>query len=148
MDIGALLLALILAGLGGTPILAIYSLREWAAARPENFPVLRNTLGVSSLYVILCSWLFVVILTVLRFTNDSWRYLLTERMNIALISLAVVTVASCNALKGFARALAIMAGVLFFLLALLASLWLPRGFGLRQPENIGDIPSGSQCFSD
>ena len=46
-------------------------------------------------------------------------------MNIALIGLAVGTIAGCIALKGFARALAIIAGVLFFLVALLASMWLP-----------------------
>jgi hypothetical protein len=114
MDIGALILAIMVLGFIGTPILAIYSLREWSAASPDNLPAWRNTLGVSSLYTILCGWLFVAALTVLRFINESWRYLLTERMNIALIGLAVGTIACGIALKGFARALAIMAGVLFF----------------------------------
>jgi hypothetical protein len=128
MDIGALIFAIMVVGFMGTPFLAIYSLREWSAARPDNLPAWRNMLGVSSLCTILCGWLFVAVLTVLRFINESWRYLLTERMNIALIGLAVGTIACGIALKGFPRALAIMAGVLFFFLALFASLWLPGDF--------------------
>lgn len=59
MDIGALILAIMVVGFIGTPILEIYSLREWSAANPDNLPAWRNTLGVSSLYTIPCGWLFV-----------------------------------------------------------------------------------------
>jgi len=125
VDIGAIILAIMVAGFVGVPILASYSLREWRATRSEAFPAWRTTLGISGLYTILCGWLLIVVLTVLRFVNEDWRYLLTEKMNIAVITLAIAALTCCAALKGFARTLAIMAGVLFALLALFASLWLP-----------------------
>lgn len=118
-------LAVILGAFVGIPILAVYSFRDWAATRPETFPAWRNRAGIVSLGVILCGWLFLVVLTILRLINDSWRYILTENMDIGLILLAVAASISCIAFKGAARALAVVAGVLLVLLALLASLWLP-----------------------
>jgi hypothetical protein len=125
MDSGELILAIMVAGFVGTPILAGYSLREWKATRPETFPAWRTTVGISAIYTILCGWFLIFVLTILRLINESWRYLLTEKMNFALIALALAAIACCAALKSFARALATIAGVLFALLALLVSLWLP-----------------------
>ena len=87
----------------------------------------RKRTGLASLVTILCGWLVIVVLTVLRFVNESWRYFLTERLNIALILVAVAATLSSLAFKGLARVPAVMAGVLFLLLALLVSLWLPGG---------------------
>jgi len=128
MGIWAVLLGITFAAFVGIPILAVYSFRDWAVTRPDSFPAWRNITGLVSLGVILCGWLFLVVLTILSFINDSWRYILTENMNIGLILLAVAASISCIAFKGAARAMAIVAGVLLVLLALLASFWLPGDF--------------------
>ena len=125
MDSGVILFAAIIVGFIGTPIVAAYSIRDWAATRSATVPGWRSTVGIGSLATILAGWLFLVVLTVLRFINESWRYILTERMNLALILIAAVATLSSIVLKGSAQALAIVAGMLLVLLALLASLWLP-----------------------
>jgi hypothetical protein len=120
------ILALIILGaFVGIPILAACSFRKRSASPPETLPAWRNRTGVVSLGVILCGWLFLVVLTILRIINDSWRYILTENMNAGLILLAVAASISCIALKGPARTQAIRAGVLLCILAVLASFWLP-----------------------
>jgi hypothetical protein len=122
------ILAAVFGAFVGIPILAVCSFRDWAATRPETFPAWRNRIGIASLGVILCGWLFLAVLTILSFINDSWRYILTENMDIGLILLAVAASISCIAFKGAARAMAIVAGALLVLLALLASFWLPGDF--------------------
>jgi hypothetical protein len=123
------ILALIVVGaFVGIPILAVCSFRNRAASRPETLPTWRNRTGIVSLGVILCVWLFLVVLTILRIINESWRYILTENMNAGPILLAVAASISCIALKGPARTQAIMAGVLLFILAVLATFWLPGDF--------------------
>jgi hypothetical protein len=125
MEIGVVLLTAIIVGFVGTPILGVYSIRDWATSRSAQVPPWRSAVGIGSLATILSGWLFLVVLTVLRFMNESWRYILTEKMNLGLLLVAVVATLPGVVLKGSARALAIVAGVLLVLLALLASLWLP-----------------------
>jgi hypothetical protein len=120
------ILALVVLGaFVGIPILAVCSFRNRAASRSETLPAWRNRTGIVSLGVILCGWLFIVVLTILRIINDSWRYILTENMNAGLFLLAVAASISCVAFKGSARTQAIMAGVLLFILAVLVTFWLP-----------------------
>jgi O-antigen ligase len=90
------ILALIVVGaFVGIPILAVCSFRNRAASRPETLPTWRNRTGIVSLGVILCVWLFLVVLTILRIINESWRYILTENMNAGPILLAVAASISC-----------------------------------------------------
>jgi hypothetical protein len=71
MDIGGFLLIAILVGFVGIPILAVYSLREWAAIGSATFPEWQARVGTLSVAAILCGWLFIVVLTILRFLNEN-----------------------------------------------------------------------------
>jgi hypothetical protein len=84
------------------PMLSIVSFREWVTIRPAAFSAWRNRVGIGALGTILSIWLFFVVLTVLRFINDSWIGFFTEKVNQAVV-----------------------AGLLLVLLALMASFWLP-----------------------
>jgi len=114
----------IVVGFLGTPVAALFSFTDWAANR-AGLPTWRNILGLASLLAISLGWLFIAILTVLRFIKEDWRYVLTERRDVGLIILATAATVSCLALRGSARSLGIFAGILLFILALFASFWLP-----------------------
>jgi hypothetical protein len=120
-----LILVAILAAFLGIPILTVYSLRDWAANRSTTLPDWRSKIGVWSVGAILLGWLLLVVLTILRFVSEDWRYLLTEKKDFTLILLAIAATLSCFTLKGTARRSAVVAGALLVLLAILASLWLP-----------------------
>lgn len=122
---GAIVLVLILGVFVGIPTLALCSFRDWSASHPETLPAWRNRTGVVSLGVILCGWPFLVVLTILPFINDSWRYILTDKMDIGLTLLAAAASISCMAFKGSARFLGVMAGALLSFLAMLAPFWFP-----------------------
>jgi len=125
MNIAEFILAAVLVAFLGIPILTVYSLRDWAANRSTIVPAWRSKIGVWSVGAILLGWLLLVVLTILRFVSEDWRYLLTEKKDFTLILLAVAATLSCFTLKGVARVSAVIAGVVLVLLAMLASLWLP-----------------------
>ena len=125
MNSAEFILAAILAAFVGIPILTVYSLRDWAANRSTTFSTWHSEIGAWSVAAILLGWLLLVVLTILRFVSEDWRYLLTEKKDFTLILLAVAATLSCFTLKGAARVSAVIAGVLLVLLAMLASLWLP-----------------------
>jgi hypothetical protein len=82
MDIGGFLLIAILVGVVGIPILAVYSLREWAAIGSATFPEWQARVGTLSVAAI------------------------------GLILLSIVATLLCSTLKDSARVLALVAGVL------------------------------------
>ena len=112
-----------LLGFLGIPMLAILSIREWAATCRATLPIWRSRIGVGSVGAILCGWLFLVVLTTLGIINDSWIGFFTVNRNVGFLLLAVTPSLSRLALKGGARVQAVAAGTLLVLMALL---WLGR----------------------
>jgi len=112
-----------LLGFLGIPILAILSIREWATACRTTLPVWRSRIGIGSVGAIFCSWLFLVVLTILGIIDDSRIDFFTLNRNVGLLLFSVTASLSCLALKGGARVQAVAAGVLLVLMALL---WLAR----------------------
>jgi len=112
-----------LLGFLGIPLLAIFSIREWAATCRATLPIWRNRIGVGAVGAILFGWLFLVVGTTLGIINDSWIDFFTVNRNVGLILLAVTASLSCLALRGGARVQAVAAGTLLVVMALL---WLGR----------------------
>ena len=107
----------------GIPILAIFSIREWATTYRATLPALRSGIGVVSVATIFFGWLFLVALAILGIINTAWLDLFTEKRNLGFLVLAVVASVSSLTLKGNARVQALAAGAL---LVLFAMLWLSR----------------------
>lgn len=106
MEIVTVIFSVVIAAFVGIPMAAAYSFRDWAAIRPSTFPAWRHRIGIGSLVTILCGWFAIMVLTVLRLINDRWTSFFTDRMAVSLVLLALV------------------AGVLLVLLALLSSIWI------------------------
>ena len=115
--IGGVIIGVGLLGFLGIPILAVLSIRDWAATCRATLPAWRSRIGIGSLGAIFCGWLFLVVLTILGITNDHRIEFFTETRNLGFLLLAVIASLSCLALKGGARLQAVAAGVLLLLMA-------------------------------
>jgi hypothetical protein len=107
----------------GIPILATLAIREWALTCRATLPVWRTRIGMGSIGVIFCGWLFLLTMTILGIINDSRIDFFTVGEDMGLLFLAVTASLSCFALRGGARVQAVAAGVL---LVLMTILWLGR----------------------
>ena len=121
--IGGVLIGVGLLGFLGIPMLAIFSIREWASTSRATLPIWRSRIGIGSVGTILCGWLFLVVLTTLGIINDSWIGFFTVNRNVGFLLFAFTASLSCLALRGGARVQAVAAGTLLVLMALL---WLSR----------------------
>jgi hypothetical protein len=120
---GGIVFGIWLSAFIGIPILVIFSGRGWATTFRATLPSWRSRIGVGSLGVISCGWLFIVVLTILGIINDSWIDFFTVKRNVVFLVLAVTASLSCLALKATKRVQAVAAGALLVLMALL---WLAR----------------------
>jgi hypothetical protein len=107
----------------GIPILALFSIREWATTYRATLPALRSGIGLLSVGAIFFGWLFLVALAVLGIFNTTWLDFFTQKRNVGFLALAVAASVLSLALKGNARVQALAAGAL---LVLFAMLWLSR----------------------
>jgi hypothetical protein len=107
----------------GIPILAIYSIRDWATAYRASLPAARSGIGLISVGAIFLGWLFLVALAVLGIFNATWLDFFTQNRNVRFLALAIAASVSSLTLKGNARVQALAAGAL---LVLFAMLWLSR----------------------
>jgi hypothetical protein len=107
----------------GIPILALFSIREWAITDRTTLPAFRSGIGLLSIGAIFLGWLFLVALAVLGIFNSSWLDLFTQKRNLHFLALAVTASVLGLALKGNARVQAVAAGAL---LVVFAMLWLSR----------------------
>jgi len=107
----------------GIPILALFSIREWATSDRATLPALRSGIGVASVGAIFVGWLFLVALAVLGIINTTWLDFFNQKRNLDFLAFAVAASVSSLTLKGNARMQALSAGAL---LVLFAMLWLSR----------------------
>jgi hypothetical protein len=107
----------------GIPILALFSIREWATTERATLPALRSGIGVVSVGAIFFGWLFLVALAILGIMNAAWLDFFTQKRNLDFLVLAVVASVTSLTLKGNARVQALAAGAL---LVMFAMLWLSR----------------------
>ena len=107
----------------GIPILALFSIREWATSDRATLPALRSGIGVASVGAIFVGWLFLVALAVLGIINTTWLDFFNQKRNLDFLAFAVAASVSSLTLKGNARVQALSAGAL---LVLFAMLWLSR----------------------
>jgi membrane-bound acyltransferase YfiQ involved in biofilm formation len=119
---GAIYIAIWAGCLLGIPALVVYSIREWASTDRRTLPALRSRIGVASVGVIFCGWLFLFVLTILEIFNDRWIDFFTEQRNVIFLVLAVTASLTSMTLKN-ARIQAVAAGVF---LILWSALWLSR----------------------
>lgn len=120
----AIIFGLVIAGIAGIPIIVLYSFRDWAEIRPATFPVWRHRIGTAALVTILGSWGIIMVLTILRTVNERLTTFYTGKMTFGLMLIALAATLSSVALKGSARVLALVAGVLLVFLILLSSTWI------------------------
>jgi hypothetical protein len=107
----------------GIPILALFSIREWATTYRATLPALRSGIGLLSVAAIFFGWLFLVALAVFGIFNAAWLDFFTQKRNLDFLALAIAASVSSLTLKGNARLQALAAGAL---LVLFAMLWLSR----------------------
>jgi hypothetical protein len=107
----------------GIPILALFSIREWATTYRATLPALRSGIGLVSVGAIFLGWLFLVALAVLGIINTTSLDFFTQKRNLGFLALAIAASLSSLTLKGNARVQALAAGAL---LVLFAMLWLSR----------------------
>jgi len=107
----------------GIPILALFSIREWATNYRATLPAFRSGIGLLSVGAIFFGWLFLVALAILGIFNTTWLDFFTQKRNLHFLVLAVAASVLSLTLKGHARVQALAAGAL---LVLFAMLWLSR----------------------
>jgi hypothetical protein len=107
----------------GIPILALFSIRDWATTYRSTLPAFRSGIGLLSVGVIFFGWIFLVALAVFGIFNSAWLDFFTQKRNLHFLALAVAASVASLTLKGNARLQALAAGVL---LVLFAILWLAR----------------------
>ncbi|HTB91711.1 MAG TPA: hypothetical protein VK728_02700 [Candidatus Sulfotelmatobacter sp.] len=107
----------------GIPILALFSIREWATTYRATLPRIRSGIGLLSVGVIFFGWLYLVTLAVFGIFNAVWLDFFTQKRNLHFLALAVGASVTSLTLKGNARLQALAAGAL---LVLFAMLWLSR----------------------
>lgn len=121
--LGAIIGAIWLLCILGIPVLSVLSLQEWASSYRRTLPAVRSRIGIASLGVIFFGWFFLAALTVIVLIHDAWMDFFTVHRNIGFLLLAVTASILSLTLKGSARVLAMAAGMLLVLFALL---WLLR----------------------
>jgi len=107
----------------GIPILALFSIREWATTYRSTLPRVRSGIGLLSVGVIFFGWLYLVTLAVFGIFNAVWLDFFTQKRNLHFLALAIGASVTSLTLKGNARLQALAAGVLLILFAML---WLSR----------------------
>ena len=107
----------------GIPILALFSIREWATNYRSTLPAVRSGIGLLSVGAIFFGWLFLVALAIFGIFNTTSLDFFTQKRNLHFLVLAVAASVLSLTLKGHARVQALAAGAL---LVLFAMLWLSR----------------------
>ena len=105
------------------PIMVVIALRKWMQFPMDNFPRWRNTLGLISMLAILCTWLLIVVLTVIEITHESWMSIFSDSFYLVLFVFVTIATLAALSLKGKSRIFATAAGAIN---AVMAGLWLLR----------------------
>ncbi len=79
----------------GIPILALFSIREWATNYRATLPAFRSGIGLLSVGAIFFGWLFLVALAILGIFNTTSLDFFTQKRNLDFLVLAVAASPGC-----------------------------------------------------
>jgi hypothetical protein len=102
------------------PTLVVAALRKWVQSPRNDTPSWRNTLGLASMIAILCSWLLIVVLTLIQMSHESLMSVFTDTFYLAFLVFVAAATLAAFTLKGKPRIFATAAG---FINMFMAALW-------------------------